>query len=141
MLKAIIGTVVLALAGLFVYYYFADSSGRSSEERARDAGRQVLDTARDTAGGGAAKAQLTAALGMDASRMLHVWYDDGRVIVYGLAPEGVDEQRIRSALANVPGVSSIEVMIQPRPGYVSSDSSGHGQSPPPAGPLPENRKP
>ena len=141
MFRAALGTVVLALAGLFGYYYFTDSSNRSGQERARDAGLHVLDTAKDTAAGGAIKTQLTAALGMDAARMLHVWYDDGRVIVYGLAPEGFDEQRIRALLSGTPGLTNIEILVQPRPGYVSSEYRGTGLGPASGEKSPETRQP
>jgi hypothetical protein len=134
-------TVVLALAGLFGYYYLTDSSGRSGQERAKDAGLHVLDTAKDTAAGGAIKTRLTAALGMDASRLLHVWYDDGKVLIYGLAPAGVDEPRIRGLLSDVPGLSSVEILIQPRPDYVTAALSGGGAPPATGGQSAEKKAP
>lgn len=130
MIKGIVGTVLLGLVGLFGYYYLTDSSSKSGQERATDAGLHVLDTAKDTAAAGAIQTRLTAALGIDATRLLHVWYDDGRVIVYGLAPAGMDEQRIRSLLSDVPGLTSVEILVQERPDYVSGAASAGG--PPPA---------
>lgn len=114
MLKPIIGTVGLALVGLFGYYYFTDAGGTQGE-RAEKAGMRVLDTAKDTTAGGVIKTRLTAALGLDAARLVHVWYDDGHVIVYGLAPESVTADGIRSLVKDIPGVKEIEVLIQARP--------------------------
>jgi hypothetical protein len=128
-IKGIAGTVLLGLVGLFGYYYLTDSSGKSGQERAKDAGLHVLDTAKNTAAGGAIQAALTTALGMDATRLLHVWYDDGRVVVYGLAPAGTDEKRIRTLLSEVSGIKSVEILIQERPDYVSV-ATGAGNPPP-----------
>lgn len=124
MIKGVAGTVVLALVGLFGYYYLTNSSGKSGQDRAKEAGLHVLDTAKDTAAGGAIKTRITAALGMDAARLLHVWYDDGRVIVYGLAPAGIDEARIRSLVGDVPGLQSVEILVQTRPDYVVIGGAG-----------------
>lgn len=123
MLKPIMGTVVLALVGLFGYYFLTDSSGKSAGERAQDAGRHVFDTAKDTAAGGAIKTKLVAALGMDATRMLHVWYDNGQVVVYGLAPKGLDAEKIKALVHDVPSLKSVDVLIQERPDFIGSNAA------------------
>ncbi len=128
MLKPIMGTVVLALVGLFGYYFLTDSSGKTAGERAQDAGRHVFDTAKDTAAGGAIKTKLVAALGVDATRMLHVWYDNGQVIVYGLAPKGLDPEKLKALVQDVPGLKGVDVLIQERPDFVGA--TVHSESKP-----------
>lgn len=142
MFRAGLATLVLGLGGLFGYYFLTDSSGKSGQERAKDAGMHVLDTAKDTAVGGAIKTSLTAALGMDGASLLHVWYDDGKVIVYGLTPPGIDEERLRGLLKDVPGLTTVEILIQPRPEYVSDRTAPSAQPPAsPNGHAARERKP
>lgn len=130
MLKPIMGTVVLALVGLFGFYFLTDSSGKTAGERAQDAGRHVFDTAKDTAAGGAIKTKLVAALGLDATRLLHVWYDNGQVIVYGLVPHGLEADRVKALVQDVPGLKSVDVLIQERPGFVGSGAAAAGETKP-----------
>lgn len=130
MFKPVLGTIALALIGLFGYYFLTDSSGKSAKERAADAGRHVLDTAKDTAAGGAIKTKLIAALGVDTMRLIHVWYDNGQVVVYGLAPTGVDADRLMSLVRDVPGLKHVEVFVQERPAYVGSAAAPPAETEP-----------
>ena len=119
MIRSAVVTVVLAGAGLFGYYFMTDRSERPAGEKARDAAGHVGDLAKDTGAAMVVQARLTARYGIDATRFVHVHYDDGAVIVYGLAPVEMKADEVTEIVKVVPGVSSVDVRIGERPPAMS----------------------
>lgn len=115
MMKSIVVVVCVGLAGLFGYYYLQDSSGRAVGDKAADAMRSVGDKVRDEGVAGVVKVRLASKFGMDATRFVHVHYDEGKVLVYGLTPAAVTAEQLKAEAQQVPGVSSVEVLIATRP--------------------------
>ncbi|MFN0136786.1 MAG: BON domain-containing protein [Phycisphaerae bacterium] len=115
MFRSAIVTVVLAGAGLFGYYFVTDRTDRPAGEKARSAAGQVGDLAKDTGAGMVVQARLTARYGVDATRFIHTHYDDGAVVVYGLAPVEMKADEVAEIIKAVPGVKSVDVRIGERP--------------------------
>lgn len=115
MFRSAIVTALLIGGGLFGYYFLTDRSGASATDRARSAVGQVGDLAKDTGEGLMVQARLTARWGMDAMKYVHVYYNDGAVIIYGLAPAHVKGDELSVAAREVPGVRTVEVLVQERP--------------------------
>lgn len=119
MLRGILVTTVVAGAGLFGYYFLTDATGRSTADKAKDAGMNVVSDAKDSGAAMLIQGRLMTAFGMDAMRLVHVYYDDGHVIVYGLAPESLDAAAVEKTVQELPGgVTDVQVLLQPRPALV-----------------------
>lgn len=127
MIRGLITFVALVAVFLFGYFYFSDRSGRSSADKAASAGAQVLTTAKQTGVAMLVEGRLKADLGLDASAYLHVYFRDGNVIVYGVAPESASSEKIAAAAGAVPGVKSVEVLVQPRPAAMTPMWSQGGE--------------
>lgn len=127
MVKSIVVVMCLGLAGLFGYYYLQDSSGRAVGDKAADAMRSVGDKVRDEGVAGMVKVRLASKFGMDATRFVHVHYDEGKVLVYGLTPAAVTAEQIKAEAQQVPGVTHVEVQVSTRPAEFDA--------PPPAPPA------
>lgn len=130
MIRSLIGVGVIVLGGLFAYYYLTDSSGKSGAEKARSAVERVGDNVVDRGAASAVRAKLAADFGVDAARFLHVYYDEGTAVVYGLAPQSVTAEAIRAKVAAVPGVKTTVVRVLPRPAEMTSAA---GAPAPPGG--------
>ena len=115
MIRSVMLVAALGFAGLFGYYFLADNTGRPVGDKAADAVRHVGDKVRDEGVAGMIKVRLTSRFGMDATRFVHVHFDEGKVLVYGLAPAAITAEQLQSEAAQVPGVSSVEVLISARP--------------------------
>jgi hypothetical protein len=122
MIRSLIGVSVVVLGGLFAYYYFTDSSGKSGAEKAKAAAERVGDNVVDHTVAGAVRAKLASDFGVEAARFLHVYFDEGTIVVYGLAPQAVSPESIRSKVAAVPGVKTTVVRVLPRPAEMTSPS-------------------
>jgi hypothetical protein len=119
-LRAVIAVVVLALLGLFGYFYVTDHSGKPSAERAKGAAAQVGGVMVDQGIAELVRVRLVAKYGFDATRFLHVWHDNGHVLVYGLAPADVKADEVRDDVGRMPGVSAADVSLQPLPAYLTA---------------------
>jgi osmotically-inducible protein OsmY len=118
MIRSGIAVVAVGLVGLFGFYFLTDSSERSHADKAKDAALQVGDTVRDKGVAGLVQVRLATQFGLDATRFLHVYYDEGRVVVYGMAPESLDLEKLRTEVSKVSGVSEVEVLVNTRPAYI-----------------------
>lgn len=125
MIRSLLTLVLLAGLAAFGYFYFSGGSGGSQSDRLADAARQTGDAAMDQGLSMLVKTRLATAVGLSLSRFLHVWSDNGKVLVYGLLPEGVSPELIRSAVRGLPGVTEVDVRVAARPAYVD------GSTPPP----------
>lgn len=122
MVRSFVVFVFLAAAGLFTYFFVTDRSDRRDSERASDALRKVGDTAMDQGMAGAIKGRLAVAYGLEGSRFLHTWFDNGKVLVYGFAPADVTNEQIVGRVLEMPGVREVEVLVLPRPAYLDEPS-------------------
>lgn len=120
MIKSGIAVGVVALAGLFVYFYAANSAEVSRSDKAKQAAIDVVDAARDKGVAGLVDMRLKTKFGLDATRFVHTYFDEGNVVVYGLVPADVDVQVLHDEAAKVPGVTAVELLIQPRPDYIAA---------------------
>jgi osmotically-inducible protein OsmY len=119
MLKTGLAVFVLGALALGGYFYLADTSERSRSEKAKQAALDVGDAVRDKGVAGMVDARLKLKFGLDATRFLHAYYDEGRVVLYGLVPEGTDEQALVNEAAQVPGVKTVEPLVETRPEYIA----------------------
>lgn len=131
MIRTAITLLALALAGTFAYFYVSDGSGRNSTDKLTDAAVQTGEVARDQAVAALVRARIVADVGLQTSRFLHVWFQDGKALIYGLAPEGVEPSRIASAARQVPGVQDVDVQVMPRPAYLSDEATNTQAEQPP----------
>lgn len=143
MFRAVLGTTIVAGLGLFGYYFLTDSTGRSATDKAKDAGMNVVSDAKDSGAALLIQGRLMTAFGMDAMRLVHVYYDDGHVIVYGLAPESIDVDAVEKTVREIPGaVSDVEIMLLPRPASVHVRGASSARTNEPEGAAaPEASKP
>lgn len=139
MVKSGIMVVLLGGLGLFGYFYATSSDQTSKGARAKQAVRDVGDAVRDKGVAEMVELRLKAKFGLDATRFVHAYFDDGRVVVYGLAPAAVDSAMLSAEAAKVPGVKAVETLVQARPDYIAplkslkSAKQPRGDSPPPKG--------
>lgn len=119
MIKSGLAVTVLALAGLFVYFYTSRSDEVGRCDRAKQAALDVGDAVRDKGVAGLVDMRLKTKFGLDATRFVHTHYNDGNVLVYGLVPADVDPQLLHDEAAQVPGVATVELLVQPRPDYIT----------------------
>jgi osmotically-inducible protein OsmY len=123
MIRTAVAILVLAVLGLFGYFYVSDKGNDDAGDKAKRALYQAGDVVADKGLETAVKVRLTASIGFDASRFLHVYNNDGRVLIYGLVPDEVSQEQIVKQAEQVPGVKSAEVMLLSRPAYLTSDKS------------------
>lgn len=120
MIRSAVLVLILVVAGLFGWFYVRSDSTQDSGRRARDAAGEIGDVVMDKGMAGLVHARLVTKLGYESAAFLHVYHDDGRVIVYGLLPETVDPQVVIEEVSSTPGVKAVELLVQPRPaGMVS----------------------
>lgn len=133
MIKSGVVLAAVALAGLFVYFYAAQPAEISSSDKAKQAAREVGDAFRDTGVAGLVDVRLKTKFGIDATRFLHTYYDNGHIILYGLVPGSIDQQTLHDEAAKVPGVIDVQLLLQPRPASIKAlPSLTGGQSASPA---------
>ena len=131
MIKSGLAVTAVALAGLFVYFYTSRSEGVSRSDKAKQAALDVGDAIRDKGVAGLVDMRLKTKFGLDATRFVHTHYNEGNVLVYGLVPANVDLQLLLDEAAKVPGVAAVELLIQPRPDYITALPSIMGDDPEP----------
>lgn len=112
---------VLGLLGLFGYFYFTGDKTKPKTERAQEAAVQVGETVRDRSVAGMVSVQLASTLGTGPSRFLHVFFEDGHALVYGLVPETVASEDVAAIARGVPGVRSVKVLVHPLPADVTGE--------------------
>ena len=138
MVKTSLAVVVVGLFGLFAYFYLANSAESTRSEKAKQAAREVGDAVRDKGVAGLVDVRLATKYGLDATRFLHAHYDEGRVVVYGLVPAEMDLQELADEAAKVPGVTDVELLVQPRPDYIAPLKPITGTKPEAPEPEPES---
>jgi hypothetical protein len=144
MIKSGIAVATLALAGLFVYFYTANRADVSRSDKAKQAVIEVGDAVRDKGLAELVDVRLKTKFGLDATRFLHTYYDEGRVVVYGMAPVGIDLQALHDEAAKVPGIVTAEVLVQTRPDYIAplpSITGGKSEPQSETGTAPESPQP
>jgi hypothetical protein len=108
----------VCLLGLFGYFFLSNNSAQSNKEKAKSAAVQLGDTVRDQGVAGLVGVRLKSKFGLEATRFLHTYFDEGRVLVYGLLPESVSAESVREQAAKVVGVTEVEVLVAVRPAFV-----------------------
>lgn len=118
MLKSAIAATAVGLVVLFGFFYASNRANVSRTEKAKQAATEVGDVVRDKGVATLVSARLAKTFGLEATRFLHVYYDEGQVLLYGLVPAGVDQEQLASEAIKVPGVTDAEVLVQLRPDYI-----------------------
>lgn len=119
MIRSSMAIVAVGLIGLFGYYFVVDKSDRSTTDKAKDAGMQVADAVRDKGVNLLITTQLTSKFGVEATRFIHSYYDNGTAVVYGMVPNGIDTDALQAEIAKVAGVRTVELYITPRPMHIA----------------------
>ena len=137
MMKSGLAAAAIALLLLFGYFYASNRASVSRSEKARQAASEVGDTMRDTGVASLVDLRLKTKFGLDATRFLHTYYDDGRLLLYGLVPASVDQKLLVAEASQVPGVKTVDLRVELRPDYVAplrpiSDSAKQMQNEPPS---------
>lgn len=142
MVKTGLAIAVVGGLVLFGYFYAANRGQISRTEKAKQAALDVGDAVRDKGVAGLVDVRLKAKFGLDATRFLHAYYDDGRVLLYGLVPAEVDQQALIDEATRVPGVSVVGLLVQIRPDYIAPLKPITSPEPAPAPqPAPESPAP
>jgi len=118
MIRSGVAMVAVGLLGLFGFYFLTDSSQRSPADKAKDAAIQVGDIVRDKGVAGLVQVRLVSRFGVEATRFLHAYYDEGRLVLYGMVPESLDLEALRSEAAKVSGVAEVEMLVHARPAFI-----------------------
>ncbi len=113
-MRKVMAVGVVALLGLFGFYYMKNQGGGTAEEKAKSALQQVADKVRDTGLASLVKTKLVANFG-EKARFLHVFYDEGTVVVYGLYPATLTSDEIYGIASKVRGVETCQVIVSPLP--------------------------
>jgi|GEM_PF-2605251 len=129
MIKSGIAVTTLAAAGLFVFFFASNSDDVGNADKAKQAALDVGDAVRDKGVAGLVDLRLKTKFGFEATRFLHAYFDQGAVVVYGMAPESLDSEAIRAEAAKTPGVDAAEVLIHPRPASITPLPSLTGDKP------------
>lgn len=120
MIKAVVATTLLTGVGLFAYFYFTDRSDAPVGEKARRAASSVGNVVVDQGIAAGVSGALKATLGTGKARFLHVFNDDGHVVVYGMAAAGVSDKAIAEVARKFPGVKHVEVRLTQVPEHMQS---------------------
>lgn len=128
MFKAVVATTLLTGVGLFGYFYFTDRSDASAAEKARRAAGHVGNVVVDQGIAAGVSALLKANLGTGQARFLHVFNDDGRVVVYGMADAGLSDEAIAEIAAKFPGVKKVDVRLVQLPDSLQSAAPRNGEA-------------
>lgn len=150
MIRSTILITLVILLGLFGYFFLNEPQTNSSDQRAKQAAMRVGDLVLEEGQAGVIRMNIIANLGVETARFLHVYCNNGRVLIYGLAPEGVTAESLTQIARQIPNAQQVEVLISPRPSYVTplaasgSDSANSSaaetnDTPPPA-PAPTERQ-
>lgn len=136
MIRSGIAVVGLGLIGLFGYYYFTDPSQRDSGEKAKSAAISVGDTVRDKGVASLVELRLKSKFGLEATRFVHAFYDNGRVLIYGVIPPQLTPETLVSEAQQVPGVREAEAVLGATPAFAIPAPSPAPAEPVPAAPTP-----
>ena len=128
MIRSAIAIFLVVLLALFGYFLLTDSSERTRGEKAKDAAARVGDTVMDQSVGGLVSGALLAEFKREA-RFLHVHYDDGQVVIYGLMPDTLSVEDVAAVARKVPGVEQVEVLVRSRPAHLAGGGSGTDAGP------------
>ena len=119
MIRTGLAIVALGLLAVFGYFFVTASGQRGQAERAKHAAVETKDAVVDQSVAGFVRARLATKYGLDGARFLHVYFDEGRVLVYGLLPPNATAEQIAAEADEVPGVRDAEVRALPRPEYLA----------------------
>ncbi|MGD8453260.1 MAG: BON domain-containing protein [Phycisphaerae bacterium] len=123
MIRTALALLALGLLGLFGYFFVQEPAEQSNADRAKAAAAHVGDTVVDQGAAGLIRARLVTTFGLGATSYLHVHYDDGAVLVYGLVPEGVTAERLAEIVRAAPSVKSVDVQVLLRPAYLDGKAT------------------
>ena len=126
MIRSGLAFIALGLLAMFGYFFVMTPSDRPSGDRAKQAAVVVGDVVVDQGAAGLIHARLATTLGLDGVRFLHVHYNDGKVLIYGLAPARVTADGLAGLVRGVPGVRTVDVQIMTRPAYLDALATGTG---------------
>jgi hypothetical protein len=129
MLRTGLAVIALGLLALFGYFFVMSSPQHTSTERAKQAAVQVSDTLKDQGVAGLVWAALAKSYGADGARFLHVYYNDGRTLIYGFLPNGATADSLAAVARLVPGVKDVDVQVLPRPAYLNPPVAGETAGP------------
>jgi hypothetical protein len=132
MVKTSLAILVVAGIGLFGYFYLSNPEpDLTPSEKAKQAAVDVGDAVRDKGVASLVEGRLVAQFGLDATRFVHVHFDEGRALIYGLVPANIAPQALADEAAQVPGVTSVELLAHPRPDYIAPLKPITGTAPEP----------
>jgi len=119
MIRTGLAIFAVGLLGLFGYFFVTAPEAPDSTERAKHAAGQTKDVVVEQGVAGLVRAQLIAEYGLDGARFLHVYSNDGHVLIYGLLPRGITGAALSAGAQRVPGVRTVDVQAVVRPAYVN----------------------
>ena len=129
MMRSGLAIVALGLLALFGYFFMTSSREQSGAERVKQAAVQVGDTVVDQGVAGLVRGRLATTFGLDGARFLHVHFDQGRVLIYGLLPPEVSAEELAAVVREVPKVDEVDVQAMARPAYLNAPSESEGEQP------------
>jgi hypothetical protein len=118
MIRSGLAFIALGLLAMFGYFFVMTPGDRPGGDRAKQAAVELGDAVVDQSAAGLVRARLATSLGLDGVRFLHVHYDDGKVLIYGLAPARVTADGLAGLVRGIPGVRTVDVQIMTRPTYL-----------------------
>ena len=131
MIRVGLASIALGLLGVFAYFFATAPGEQGTGERARQAAVETKDAVVDQGVAGLVRARLMRKYGLDGARFLHVYFDDGKVLVYGLLPPSATAEQIAGEADEVPGVREADVQAVPRPAYLGSSPAAPAAEPTP----------
>lgn len=142
MIRSVFLFSFVILLALFGYFFLNEPQNKPGEERARQAALRVGDLVLEEGQAGVIRMNIVANYGVDAARFLHVYCNNGRVLIYGLAPEGVTPDALVQIARQIPNAQQVEILVSPRPAYVAplphatTGSTAAGEAPSRTAPQP-----
>ncbi|MBL8880499.1 MAG: BON domain-containing protein [Phycisphaerales bacterium] len=132
MIRSTILFTLVVLLAFFGYFFLNQPQTKPTDERAKQAAMRVGDLVLEEGQAGVIRMNIVANLGVDTARFLHVYCNNGRVLIYGLAPEGVTADALTQIARQMPNAQHVDVQITPRPDYVAAlgaTGDGAGEMP------------
>lgn len=130
MIRAAVAVVALGLLGLFGYYFVTDTAEQNTGEKAKDAAVRVADTVRDTGVVGLINARIKSRFGIEDTRFVHAYFDNGRAVIYGLLPAEVSSDDLLEEVRGTPGVNAVDQFLTPLPDFLAGSGPNLPEVPP-----------
>lgn len=119
MLRSAIAVVVLVAIGLIGFFYVKDQRNVPPSDKARAAVTSAGQVVVEEGVALGVRGQLVAALGREATRFLHVYNQDGHILIYGLLGPSPSIEVLEAEARKVPGVKDVQVLVIARPETLS----------------------